>query len=195
MDILCGAVLTDYSGNITAYWQANQNDLLIERALEDLVVGQFDRLQQLDPDAYNLLCRMGCYRYQDVPTVPIEGLLCLLWDVSENRQRRVVKSLQERSLVEFENGEFWLHPVIRGEAIERLRGSTNWEITNSSAATFWTTDVVTVESVEHALKAMEAYYHYVEINNFEEAVNVMIRGHFEKLPYCKRTKAESAALP
>jgi len=123
MDILCGVILTDYAGDIAAYWDANQHDLLIERALEDLVVGQFDRLQQLDPDAYKLLCRMGCYRYQDVPTVPIEGLLCLLWDVPGNRQRRVVKALQERSLIDCKDGEFWLHPVIRGEAIGRLRAS------------------------------------------------------------------------
>ncbi len=48
MDILCGAILTDYASNTDAYWEANQDDLLIERALEDLVVSQFDRLQQID---------------------------------------------------------------------------------------------------------------------------------------------------
>jgi hypothetical protein len=95
MDIISGAVLEDFSGNIEAYWQANQDDLFIELDLEDLVTKQFDRLQQLDPDAYKLLCHMGCYRYQDVPTVPIEGLFCLLWNVPENRHRRVVKSLQD----------------------------------------------------------------------------------------------------
>jgi hypothetical protein len=71
MSILCGAILTDYSGNIAAYWEENQNDLLIERALEDLVVGQFDRLQHQDPGAYKLLCRMGCYRYQE-KTIPYQ---------------------------------------------------------------------------------------------------------------------------
>ncbi|NJR61441.1 MAG: hypothetical protein HC769_22975 [Cyanobacteria bacterium CRU_2_1] len=138
MDILCGAILIDYAGNIEAYWQANQDDLLIERALEDLVVGQFDRLQQIDSDAYNLLCRMGCYRYQDVPTVPIEGLLCLLWDVPENRFRRVIKALQERSFVECEDRLYWLHPVIRSEAISRLREGEDWKLTNCKAAEFWT---------------------------------------------------------
>lgn len=180
MDILCGAVLTDYSGNIKAYWQANQDDLLIERALEDLVVGQFDRLQQLDPDAYNLLCRMGCYRYQDVPTVPIEGLLCLLWDVPENRQRRVVRSLQERSLVEFEDGDFWLHPVIRGEAIDRLRTTVDSETANRKAARFWKERVEAVESVDEALKLLEAYYHYIEIEDFEEACKVISESRVSK---------------
>ena len=94
MEIISSAIQTDHAGDVAAYWQANQDDLLIERALEDLVTQQFDRLQQLDQDAYNLFCRMGCYRYQDVPTVPIEGLMCLLWDVPEQRHRRIIKVLQ-----------------------------------------------------------------------------------------------------
>jgi len=175
MDILCGAILTDHGGDIAAYWDVNQHDLLIERALEDLVVGQFDRLEQLDPDAYKLLCRMGCYRYQDVPTVPIDGLLCLLWDVAENRQRRVVKALQERSLVDYEDGEFWLHPVIREEAIGRLRASENWEVSNREAAHFWTEAVKSVETVEDALRALEPYYHYLEVSDFSRAGNVILQ--------------------
>ena len=173
MDIIRGAILEDYSGDIAAYWQANQNDLFIERDLEDLVTQQFDRLQQIDTDAYNLLCRMGCYRYQDVPTVPIEGLLCLLWDVPENRQRRVVKSLQDRSLVEFEEGEYWLHPVIRSEAIGRLR-QDNWRNINQKVAEFWTNSIKEIETITDALAAFEAYHHYVEIAAFEEAGKVIL---------------------
>jgi len=117
---------------------------------------------------------MGCYRYQDVPTVPIEGLLCLLWDVAENRQRRVVKALQERSLVDCENGEFWLHPVIRGEAIGRLRGGGDWEIAHHQLAEFWTEKVIALETAKDALEAFEAYYHYIEVCNFESASEVLI---------------------
>jgi hypothetical protein len=73
MEILSSAVQQDYGGNLEAYWQVNQEDLLIEKDLEDLVTCQFNRLQQLNPDAYKLLCRLGCYRYQDVPRVPIEA--------------------------------------------------------------------------------------------------------------------------
>ncbi|WP_088892330.1 tetratricopeptide repeat protein [Leptolyngbya ohadii] len=173
MDIIRGAVLEDYSGDIEAYWQANQDDLFIERDLEDLVTQQFDRLQQIDLDAYNLLCRMGCYRYQDVPTVPLEGLFCLLWDVPETRQRRVAKSLQDRSLVEVENGEYWLHPMIRSEAIHRLRGHVDWEETNCKAAEFWTVKVEVVATVSNALQAIEPYYHYFNINQFNRAAEVI----------------------
>jgi tetratricopeptide (TPR) repeat protein len=178
MSILCGAILTDYSGNIAAYWEENQNDLLIERALEDLVVGQFDRLQQLDLDAYNLLCRMGCYRYQDVPTVPIEGLFCLLWDVAENRRRRVVKALQERSLVDCVEGEYWLHPVIRGEAIGRIKDNEGWELANQKAADFWTESVGTIENVDDALRAFEAYFQCMEICDYQKAGDIIALGRY-----------------
>ena len=174
MDIIRSAILEDYAGDVAAYWQANQHDLFIERDLEDLVTQQFDRLQQIDADAYNLLCRMGCYRYQDVPTVPIEGLLCLLWDVPENRQRRVVKSLQDRSLVEVENGEYWLHSVIRAEAIGRLKSNEGWEVTNRSASKFWVESIKTIETIENALKAFEAYYHCIEVRDFERASNIVL---------------------
>ena len=174
MEILSSVIKQDYSEDIEAYWQENQNDLLIERDLEDLVTSQFDRLQAQDEDAYKLLCRMGCYRYQDMPTVPIEGLFCLLWDVPENRQKRVVRVLQERSLIDVKDGEYWLHPVIRSEAIGRLRGSEDWKITNCSAAEFWTESVKSVETVEDALRALEPYYHYLEINDCNHAGNIFL---------------------
>jgi tetratricopeptide (TPR) repeat protein len=172
MEILSSVIQQDYSEDIEAYWQENQNDLLIERDLEDLVISQFDRLQAQDEDAYKLLCRMGCYRYQDVPTVPIEGLFCLLWDVPEHRQKRVVRVLQERSMVDVKDGEYWLHPVIRGEAIERLRVSEDWEISNRKAAVFWSEFVKTIEDIDDAIRAFEPYYHYWFIQDFEQVYNV-----------------------
>jgi hypothetical protein len=132
--------LSDYGGNLETYWQANKEYLLIERDLEDLVVCQFNRLQQLNLMPINSVSN-GCYRYQDVLTVPEEGLFCLLWDVPEAQRRRVVKSLRDRSLVEFRNGEYWLHPVIRAEAIARLRASEDWDTVNHKAAEFWTESI------------------------------------------------------
>lgn len=174
MDIISGVALEDFSGDVGAYWQANRDDLLLERDLEDLVTKQFNRLQKHDLHAYNLLCRMGCYRYQDVPTVPIEGLFCLLWDVPERRHRRVIKSLQDRSLIDFKYGDFWLHPVIRAESVTRLRKNLeDWKNTNQKAAVFWTDSVLIIDTPHHAKKALEAYFHYLEIGKFEEAGNVL----------------------
>jgi len=175
MGILCGAILEDFDGDMVAYWRNNSGDLLVKADLENLVTSQFDRLQELNSEAYKLLCRLGCYRYQDVPKVPTEGLLCLLWDVPEAQRRRVIESLRNRSLVEFNQGEYWLHPMIREEAIARLRASEDWEEANRKAAEFWTNSVKIVETVEDALRAFEAYYHYLALDKFDSAANVIVK--------------------
>ena len=181
MGILCGAIREDFDGNMVAYWRENSADPLVKKDLNNLVTSQFQRLQELDPEAYKLLCRLGCYRYQDVPTVPTEGLLCLLWDVPEVQRRRVIESLRNRSLVECDKAEYWLHPMIRAEAIARLRASEDWEEANRKAAEFWTDSVEIVETVQQALIAVEAYYHYIEIENFELAAEILLKPRDNKL--------------
>ncbi len=181
MGILCGAIREDFNGNMVAYWRENSADPLVKTDLNNLVTSQFQRLQELDPEAYKLLCRLGCYRYQDVPTVPTEGLLCLLWDVPEGQRRRVIESLRNRSLVECDKAEYWLHPMIRAEAIARLRASEDWEETNRKAADFWTESVEIVETVQQALRAVEAYYHYIGIENFELAAEILLKPRDNKL--------------
>jgi tetratricopeptide (TPR) repeat protein len=175
MRILCGAVQEDpqYQGDIQAYWNFNKAEILAKPDLKNLVNSQFKRLQELNINAFKLLCRLGCYRYQDVPTVPDNGLLCLLWDVPEGEQRRVIESLKNRSLVEVNKGEFFLHPMVREEAIARLRKSEDWETANIKTAEFWTESVESVETIKDGLTALEAYYHYVEIDDFEKAGSII----------------------
>ncbi len=175
MKILSGAILSDAEGDIEAYWQENRDDLLIEQELNHLVASQFSRLQTIDPDAYRLLCRLGCYRYQDIPFVSTNGVSDLLWDLPSDRHRRVIKSLLERSLLEGRRGQkYWLHPVIRAMAIARLRPSDEWTMAHQKAAEFWMQSVPIVNTVDDALRALEAYHHYVEINDFELACDVIV---------------------
>ena len=174
MEIIAGAIQVDYAGNVEQYWQMNQGDLLVDADLRDLITTQFNRLAQYHSPAFKLLCRLGCYRYQDIATVPIDGLFSLLWDVPESQHRRVLNSLRDRSLVEFQNGEYCLHPVIREEAISRLRASEDWETANRKAADFWTKSVNKVDIIEQALQAFEAYYHYVAIYDLEAACSVIV---------------------
>jgi tetratricopeptide (TPR) repeat protein len=175
MGILCGAIREDFEGDMVGYWRENSGDLLVKADLENLVTSQFDRLQELGSEAYQLLCRLGCYRYQDGLTIPIEGLLCLLWDVPKRQKLRVIESLRNRSLVECCKREYWLHPMIREEAIARLRASENWEEANRKAAEFWTDSVKTVETIKDALTAFEAYYHYLEFDNLDLAADVIVK--------------------
>ncbi|MBD2457926.1 tetratricopeptide repeat protein [Nostoc sp. FACHB-87] len=175
MGILCGAMQEDFGGDMSLYWQANHDDPLAATDLKNLAVSQINRLQALDAQAYRLLCRLGCYRYQDIPTIPSPGLFCLLWDVPPTEHRQIIASLRNRSLIECNQGEYWLHPVIRAEAIARLRTSDEWEITNHKAAEFWTANVTQIATFKDALQALEAYYHYIEIHEFELAGKIILK--------------------
>jgi tetratricopeptide (TPR) repeat protein len=188
MDILCSAIANDFEGDIVAYWQEFQADPLAQRDLANLVTSQFNRLQTLDPVAYSLLCRLGCYRYQDVSTIPSEGILALLWDAPENQQRRLIESLRDRSLIEHHRGTYWLHPIIRAEAIARLRNTSTLDLddentqetkelalANRAAAKFWTESTTTIDTVEDALRCFEAYYHYLAIKDYEAAATVILQ--------------------
>lgn len=186
MEIIKSAIALDFDGDMAMYWQEYGSDPLVHVDLVDLVATQFKRLQQLDPEAYRLLCRIGCYRYQEVASISTETLLHLLWDVTASKRRRVVESLRNRSLVEHHRHDHWLHPAIRAEAIARLRAREDIEITNRLAAEFWVDSVQTIATVDDALKAFEAYYHYIEIFDYESAASVILQRRPTKLSGVER---------
>ena len=174
MNILLGSIKTDYQGDATAYWQ--ENCTLVEKGLKNLVVNQFNRLQSLNPNAYKLLCRLGCYRYQDIPQVTEDALLALLWDIPDQQQCiYIIRYLKNLRLFEFTKGKYWLHTVIREESIKRLKSSQEWQEVNRKAAEFWRGSVDNIRTMEDAKKAFEAYYHYECIHEFEQAGYIIIQ--------------------
>jgi tetratricopeptide (TPR) repeat protein len=174
MNVISKAIITDYNRDLESYWLDNKEDLLIEPTLNNLIKKQFERLLDIKlNDSYNLLCRLGCYRYQDVSNVPETGLICLLWDVVESQHKRTIRVLKERGLVEFKDGEYFLHPVIRKEAISRLRNSDDWEKANCQAAGFWAKNVEKIENIEDAKRVLEAYFHYLDIEDYEQAGSIL----------------------
>ena len=176
MGIVCGIVREDYEGDIQLYWQENRYDPLIETDLKNLVASQFNRLQELDPQAYTLLCRLGCYRYQDLPKISQSGLFCLLWDIPDSKQR-VIKSLRNRSLLEFAKGRYWLHPMVQIEAKLRLqRSPEQWQQANSRIAIFLTQSIDKINNIQAGLTALEAYYHWVATADYAAAAKVILYG-------------------
>jgi tetratricopeptide (TPR) repeat protein len=175
MGILCGTIQEDFAGDMARYWQENRADPLAVTDLKNLVASQIDRLQSLDLSAYRLLCRLSCYRYQDVAKISTPGVYSLLWDIPATQHRQIITSLRNRSLIEYHQGEYCLHPVIRAEAISRLRASEDWEVTNHKAAAFWNDSIQQITAFKDAIQALEAYYHYIEINQFELAGKVILK--------------------
>jgi tetratricopeptide (TPR) repeat protein len=55
-----------------------------------------------------------------------------------------------------------------------------WEEVNRKASELWTKSVKIVETLDDGKKALEAYHHYVEINDFELAGKILIFGRDNK---------------
>ncbi|NEQ76045.1 MAG: hypothetical protein F6K23_25210 [Okeania sp. SIO2C9] len=192
MCILANAIRLDFEGNLQAYWQENRHDLLVVPTLENLIEGQFDKLQDDRPRAARLLFRLGCYRYQEIPTLPKAAILCLLWDVPISRRERVIKALRDRALIEWCEDGYYLHPVMQAKARERLKGEIRdnivgkleevetgkeecqeWLLANRAAAEFYL-EVDKVESEITQKYAFEAVEHLATIGDFEECCNVLL---------------------
>ncbi len=174
MEIIAGNIYADFDGDLRAYLRSADKSPLVETGLQQLIVDRFDRLQQLDLDAYNLLCRAGCYRYQEIDRVEATALSCLLWDVADSQRTRVINSLKNRSLIEYHRGKYWLHPAMRSEAIARLR-TTDWTQTHRQAAEYWSNTITEITDLHTAITALEAYYHYLEIGELQQAVEVLLK--------------------
>ncbi|MBE9160230.1 NB-ARC domain-containing protein [Nodosilinea sp. LEGE 06152] len=178
MEILAGAVQADFEGSLTLYWQAHSQDLLGPVDLKNLVESQIHRLQALDPDAYRLFCRLGVYRYQDVPTIPWESVQCLMTNIPAARHQAIVTSLRNRSLLECRQGCYGLHPVVRAGALAHLTAdvedSNEWESAHRAAARCWSDRIQRICTLDDAIQALEAYYHYVAIQDYGAAARVIL---------------------
>lgn len=178
MEILCCTVQTDFSGDLSAYWQAYGADPLAEIDLKNLVISQIDRLQTLDPIAYQLLCRLSCYRYQTIAKLSLAAVISQCHEVDA---QRAIASLRNRSLIEVEQGQYWLHPVIRAVAIERLRQNHGlWHQANQVAASYWTQSIEHLSTLIDAQQALEAYYHYIAIDNYQAAAHVLLKSRHNR---------------
>jgi len=176
MKMLRSRIADDYDHSIADYWTSNrtQEGVVVEQAIENLIIEQFNRLQEVCPTAYQLLYRMGCFRFQDVPTVPREGLLCLLWGIVEHEGVKAIRDLGDRGLVERVNREYKLHPLIRQEAVKRLQDSEDWEQANRTAAEFWRNLFEYVDNINQLKQSFEAFHHYFAIPDDECAVEIIV---------------------
>ncbi|MBD2532650.1 hypothetical protein H6G97_24905 [Nostoc flagelliforme FACHB-838] len=119
MYILSPEILKKAQGNLKVYWQDNREDILRHKTIEKLVQRQFDKLKNDNIQAYKLLCRFGFYPNKGI-NVPEIWLFCLLWDLPKNRRKQVIDDLCACCLVKFNEHGYYLHTMIRVEAVERF---------------------------------------------------------------------------
>lgn len=175
MTSLCGEIYMDFDRNATNFWKQRGANILASADLKDLVAGHLDRLVSVEPLAYGLLRRMGCYRYQSIPHIPIEALVSQLWDSPEANHVEIIEILKNRSLLELANGEYSLHPIVRAEAVRHLKQNVE-EFTkaHNSAADFWKAQVQSLDTDQDLLMAFEPCYHYLEIDALNKILEVFL---------------------
>lgn len=164
---IISANVRDFENDLTVYWQENSKEILHDGELKNLVSTQFECLHETDLQAYSMLCRLGFYRYQDIPRIDQRGVLCLLWDIPEDRRMRAVISLRNRDLLEFSRGEYWLHPVIQAEAIARLQSENEQRRLNREIAEFYFNSINDNENLVQIKAAFEAFYHFYQAEAFD----------------------------
>ena len=177
MNILSSDIERESECDLEAYWQAHSKDLLLNPTLENFVQKQFEKLANDNPAAYKLLCRLSCFRSLNPVLMTEDAIAALCWEPDYKEQfNRLRHDLTERSLLKRSQQFYNLHPVIQAEATKRLKTSGEWEITNRAAAAFWSVTVTEIRDRNDALTALEAYYHYLAINDFEKAGETLLTG-------------------
>lgn len=135
MSLFSSDIKISFQGNSDLYWQTNCTDLTINPKLENLVKRQFEKLKQDDCQAYRLLCRLGCYRYEGIPYIPKEGVFRVAWDLTE--KQRVLNALISRSILKNQGIDYYLHPVFREEAKARLQANPiDWKLSRRETSLF-----------------------------------------------------------
>jgi tetratricopeptide (TPR) repeat protein len=175
MTSLCGEIYMDFDRDATNFWQQRGTDILASADLKDLVAGHVERLVNVEPLAYALLRRMGCYRYQSIPHIPIEALIYQLWDSPEAGHIEIIEVLKNRSLLELANGEYSLHPLVRAEAVRHLKqNEEEFTKAHNSAADFWKAKVQSLDTDRDLLMSIEPCYHYLEINTLDKILAIFL---------------------
>jgi tetratricopeptide (TPR) repeat protein len=175
MTSLCGEIHMDFDRNATNFWEQRGADILASADLKDLVAGHLERLEKLEPLAYGLLRRIGCYRYQSIPHIPIEALFCQLWDIPKESHIKTIEVLKNRSLLDVINGEYSLHPLVRVEAVHLLKqNEEEFAKAHSSAADLWKAMVQSLDTDKDLLMAFEPCYHYLATNDLNKIIEIFL---------------------
>jgi tetratricopeptide (TPR) repeat protein len=176
-----------FSGNVQQYWQRYQTEFdedesckkknTSSRKLRWLVKERVQKsLQRLPSDAYQMLCRSSVYR-RPVP----EGFWLAM--LAEEKQDTALELLKSHNLAEEElreDGVLLLrqHNLVRDVARSLLRTEAAlWRETEHKAAQLWLSEYEPepdAPNLEKVRGSLEAFYHYCEVEEWEEAKEILI---------------------
>jgi hypothetical protein len=128
MQLIAQAVQTDCDRDLATYWQWHQTLQHREADFMQLVLGEMARLKQLDPLAAQLLDRLGAYAPLERSRLSLTEITAMLWDVPEAKHLSLIQSLQQRSFLVFQQGEYQLAPIVQQLAWQRLQDLPEREV-------------------------------------------------------------------
>ncbi|BAZ03974.1 tetratricopeptide repeat protein [Calothrix sp. NIES-3974] len=182
MKLLYSEIHHQYNGEINTFYQQNRYDIQNLEPFSSLIDNQLDRLNQHSPAAYRLICRLAACRYQQIEWLPDSCVKSLLWDIEHEQRGKIARRLFDCSLVQFHRGEYRMHPGICAAGLTRLQQSDDWEQTHRTIGEFWYQSHPQIQSSRQGLEVLEAYHHYVKIQDYDAAWDVLRRPAISDLP-------------
>jgi tetratricopeptide (TPR) repeat protein len=195
LQVMSGEIQSkDFGGDVAQYWAVNQQEfeqvarsLDAKRLDETEYNDELDRrvrdrvkksLQQLPPDAQDLLLRSSVYRRP----VPKKFWLAMIDDRSASQQKEAYRVLSDRALVERENSQnhnlIRQHNLICDIAYNLLRQTVGiWETSERKAAYLWLTAYEATPGDSNLATVrgyLEAFEHYCEIKDWDTAKTILL---------------------
>ena len=181
--VIAGEILASYKGDVEAYYQRYEEEFTaIEHSdthagLEDKVRVRvkvaLSRLKEEVPTAYDLLLRSSVFRL----VVEADFWFGMLSGVKEREKKKARNVLESRCLVIEEGNLLRQHNLIRSTAYGLLQEEEHWQEVHREAARLWLQEYEADAEAENLVKVrgyLEAFYHFCEIEAWEDAGNILI---------------------
>jgi len=84
--------------------------------------------------------------------------------------------------VQFAHGKYQMHPGIRTAALTRLKSSPQWVQTHRAIAQYWFNSNEQIQTSQQGLQVLEAYHHFITIQDYDSAWDVLRRRAISALP-------------
>ena len=180
--VIAGEILDSYEGDVEAYYQKYEEEFTaiehsdthegLEHKVRARVRVALSRLKEEAPTAYSLLFRSSVFRL----AVVAEFWFGMLQGVRERDKKKARNVLESRCLVIEERNLLRQHNLIRSTAYGLLQEEDHCQEVHREAARLWLQEYEVDANAENLVKVrgyLEAFYHYCEIEAWEDAGNIL----------------------
>lgn len=195
LKVIAEDILKDFVGDVARYWQVYQREFeQVARELQVARPGETEynealnrkvrerikkSLEQLLPDALNLLCRSAVFRRP----VPKTFWLTMITECTPQQQKAAYRMVSDRALIEQEGIHqnqrlIRQHNLIRDIAYDLLREDAPiWEASEHKAAELWLTayePAPDAPNLEKVRGQIEAFHHYCKLKDWEKSQEILL---------------------